>query len=133
MTGLVAVLAALAGGFGAVARYALDSRITRRVGGPFPWGTVIINVSGSFALGLVTGLADAHVLDASGALVLGAGFLGGYTTFSTASVQAAELFARRRTLLGGSYAGGMLGAALLAAAAGLALSYAWGSALVLRE
>jgi len=128
MTPLVAFLAALAGGVGAVARYALDTRITRRVGGPFPWGTVVINVSGSFALGLITGFADAHTHSSSWALVLGAGFLGGYTTFSTASVQAAELFGRRRAALGFTYAGGMLAAALLAAAAGLALSYAWGSA-----
>ncbi len=128
MTPLVAFLASLAGGAGAVARYALDTRVTRRVGSPFPWGTVVINVSGSFALGLVTGFADAHSLSSSWALILGAGFLGGYTTFSTASVQAAELFGHRRSAPALAYAGGMLAAALLAAAAGLALSYACGSA-----
>lgn len=116
------VVAALAGGIGAVTRYALDTRITARVRGPFPWGTFAINVSGAFLLGVVTGAVDASVLPASWALVLGGGFLGGYTTFSTASVQAAHLFAQRRTRLGILYAGGMLAASLVAAWGGLSLS-----------
>lgn len=121
MTPAIGLLAALAGGLGATARYALDSRITAHVGGAFPWGTFIINVTGALLLGVVTGAANASLLPEPWSIVLGMGFLGGYTTFSTASVQAAELFARRRARLAVGYAGGMLIAALAAGLLGLGL------------
>ncbi|RMB61172.1 fluoride efflux transporter FluC [Tessaracoccus antarcticus] len=87
---MIALLLALAGGLGAMARFSLDSWITSRWRAPLPVGTVIINVTGSLLLGLLTGWA----LGAAGGEVLavaGTGFLGGYTTFSTASVEAARL------------------------------------------
>lgn len=121
MTPADGLLAALAGGLGATARYALDSRITAHVGGAFPCGTFIINVTGAFLLGVVTGATNASLLPEPWSVVLGLGFLGGYTTFSTASVQAAELFARRRARLAVGYAVGMLAAALAAGLLGLAL------------
>lgn len=87
---MIPVLVALAGGLGAMARFSLDSWISSRWRAPLPMGTVVINVTGSFLLGLLTGWA----LRSSGSEVLaivGTGFLGGYTTFSTASVEAARL------------------------------------------
>lgn len=87
---MIAVLVALAGGLGAMARFSLDSWISTRWRAPIPVGTVVINVTGSLVLGLVTGwalrTANSEVL-----AIVGTGFLGGYTTFSTASVEAARL------------------------------------------
>ena len=90
MTPLLFVGAALAGGVGAVLRYLLDQAISTAVGRRFPWGIVIVNITGSFALGLVTtALPDQ-------AFLLGAGLLGGYTTFSTASFESVRLAQQHR-------------------------------------
>jgi CrcB protein len=75
----VAVVAAL----GAVCRYLLDQTIQHRHRSVFPWGTFVINISGALLLGLFTGLAEHHGLSSSGLAVLGTGFCGGFTTFST--------------------------------------------------
>ncbi|MDR6866506.1 CrcB protein [Microbacterium resistens] len=118
MSPLVFLLAALAGGLGAAVRYLVDLGVARLVGSRFPWGVLVINVTGSFALGWVTGaLPDA-------AFIVGAGFLGGYTTFSTAMLDVVALWrdgARRASALN---AIGMLLAAVIAAVAGLALGAA---------
>jgi CrcB protein len=115
VTPLMLLLAALAGGVGAALRYAVDVGTTRLIGTRFPWGIVIVNVSGSFALGvLTTALPD-------GAFILGAGLLGGFTTFSTAMLDSLVLWRdgeRSASIahLIGTYAG-----AVLAALAGLAV------------
>ncbi|MFC7788249.1 fluoride efflux transporter FluC [Microbacterium sp. MAHUQ-60] len=118
MSALIVTLAAACGGVGAAARYLLDLGIARLAGTRFPWGVMVINISGSLALGLVVGmLPDA-------AFVIGAGFLGGYTTFSTAMIDTVVLWrdgARRASVLN---AVGMLLASVAAAAAGLALGSA---------
>lgn len=88
---MIAVVA-LAGGLGAVVRFLLDTAIARRspkVG--IPLGTAIINITGSFALGWITGYWAVHGGDGGLRWMVGTGFLGGYTTFSTASVEAARL------------------------------------------
>jgi CrcB protein len=87
---------ALAGGVGAVARFVLDGLVRSRVASWFPVGTVVVNVTGSFVLGLVTGLALAHVVPEEMRLVVGTGFCGGYTTFSTASFETVRLVEQRR-------------------------------------
>jgi CrcB protein len=73
------------GGFaGAVARYLVDGAVAERTGGAFPWGTLVVNVSGSFFLGLLFALsADRAILPAEirGPVLIG--FIGAYTTFST--------------------------------------------------
>ena len=81
---------ALAGGLGAVARLVLDGAVRQRVHG-YPLGTVLVNLTGSLLLGLIAGLAAGAVLSPSVQLVAGSGFLGGYTTFSTASVETVRL------------------------------------------
>jgi CrcB protein len=92
VTGTVLVLAlALAGGLGAGTRFVLDGVVGRSVSTAFPLGTVLINISGSFLLGIVAGLAVTGAVPQPVALVAGTGFLGGYTTFSTASVEAVRL------------------------------------------
>ena len=74
---------ALGSALGAPARYLLDRIIQSRREGVFPWGTWAINISGCFALGLLVGLAQGHVVDARLMTAAATGFLGSYTTFST--------------------------------------------------
>jgi len=78
------VLIAIGGAGGAMTRFALDSWVSARVGSDFPWGTLLINVSGSFLLGLLFALTiERGVLSPELRAPLMIGFLGAYTTFST--------------------------------------------------
>lgn len=83
---------AVAGALGAACRYVLDHAVTVTGGGRLPLGTALVNVSGSFAAGLVAGLAARHLLPADSVLVIAGGFLGAYTTFSTAMYQSLRLW-----------------------------------------
>jgi fluoride exporter len=84
-------LVLLASGIGALARYELAGAVQRRAGGTRPWGTAAVNVSGALLLGLLVGLhASARLSDAVFA-VAGAGFCGGFTTFSTWMVESVRL------------------------------------------
>jgi CrcB protein len=67
------------GGFGAIGRFLLDGAVSARVGGRFPWGTLAVNLSGAFALGVLVGSEVAG----DALLLVGTGMLGAYTTFST--------------------------------------------------
>ncbi len=93
---MIVLWVALAGGVGAVARFVLDGLVRSRVASSFPVGTVLVNVTGSFVLGFVTGMTLAHVVPEDLRLVVGTGFCGGYTTFSTASFETVRLVERRR-------------------------------------
>jgi CrcB protein len=73
------VLLGLAGGAGAVARFAVDGAVAARVVSELPLGTLVVNLSGAFALGVLVG-AGVH---GDGYRIAGTGALGGYTTFST--------------------------------------------------
>lgn len=83
------LLLALLGGVGAAARYLVDDLISRSRTGRFPLATLVVNVSGSFLIGVLA----ATVGSGSPATfaVLATGFCGGYTTFSTATVEAVRL------------------------------------------
>jgi hypothetical protein len=70
---------ALLGGVGALTRFGLDALVQRRIRGDFPLGTYAVNLSGSFALGLLTGLA----VTGTALLLAGTAVLGSFTTFST--------------------------------------------------
>jgi CrcB protein len=70
---------ALLGGVGANARFLIDGLTSARAGGGLPFGTLVVNASGSLALGLLTGLA----LGGDALVLAGAATLGSYTTFST--------------------------------------------------
>ena len=69
----------LLGGAGAVLRFVVDGAVSARVGRPFPYGTLVVNLTGALLLGLVTGLA----LSKTGSLLVGTAAIGGYTPFST--------------------------------------------------
>jgi fluoride exporter len=119
VTPLLVLAVAVAGGLGAVARLVLDGVTRSLVRVNFPLGTTVINVTGSFLLGLVTGLALANGLPAEWRAILGTGFLGGYTTFSTASYETVRLAQQRRSRAALFNGVGMLLLALAAAGLGL--------------
>ena len=88
MTPLLFLSMSVAGGLGGVARFTLDKFISARTSSSTPWGTFFINLSGSLLLGLLTGLTISQTLSPQRQIIIGTGFLGGYTTFSTASCDA---------------------------------------------
>lgn len=88
---ILALVASAAGGGGAVLRYLVDGAVQARTSGPFPYGTMTVNVFGSFVLGLLTGLAWYHGLDGTTKVIVGTGFCGGLTTWSTASWESVRL------------------------------------------
>lgn len=115
MSPLLFLGAALAGGVGAALRYVLDIAVGSLAGRRFPWGILVVNLTGSFALGVVTtALPDA-------AFLLGAGLLGGYTTFSTAMLDAVALWRDGERAASAFDAVGMLVLGLAAAGLGVFL------------
>ncbi len=91
MTAAIATGLVVAGGAGASCRYLLDRFVQGRTNGAFPWGTFVINVSGSFLLGLITGAALYHAFPATPKTWFGTGFCGAYTTFSTFTFETVRL------------------------------------------
>jgi CrcB protein len=77
------------GGAGAVARLLVDRALSARTRGPFPFGTLVVNLSGAFALGLIAGAA----LTGDGYRLAATGLLGAYTTFSTWMLESRRLAA----------------------------------------
>lgn len=115
---------ALAAAVGAPLRYLVDSWVQGRLDRVFPWGTLAVNISGSLVLGLLTGLTLFHGFPATPKLIIGVGFCGAYTTFSTFAVETVRLGEEGSTAEAvGNVATSTLGA-LAGAAAGLALAAA---------
>lgn len=115
MSPLLFVGAALAGGVGAVLRYALDIAVGALARRRFPWGILVVNLTGSFALGLVATALPGE------AFLLGAGLLGGYTTFSTAMLDTVALWRDGERPAAAVNAVGMLVLGLVAAGLGMLL------------
>lgn len=115
------VAVCLAGGIGAALRFVVDGLVREKLPSPFPFGTAVINLSGSFVLGLVAGGTVSAVAAPGWALVTGTGLLGGFTTFSTASLESMRLLQQRRYSL--AFANGfvVLILSVLLALAGLRL------------
>lgn len=111
---------ALGGALGAAARYLTGIAVARLLGGGFPWGTLIVNVAGSFAMGV---LAVAVLQAGEGRLgpFLITGLLGGFTTFSAFSLDAVSLFERGQAGLAAGYVAASVVLSLAALFAGLAL------------
>lgn len=114
-----------AGACGAVARYGVVEWAARHMRFRFPIATFLINITGAFALGLIFTLGVGHVAAlASTRVILGTGFLGGYTTFSTLSFEADALARRGHTLQAWLDAGGTIVAGVVAVSAGILLGHA---------
>ncbi|MET0275900.1 MAG: fluoride efflux transporter CrcB [Acidimicrobiia bacterium] len=120
------LVVAAAGALGAIARFGLhrtvEARVTSSSVARLPWGTIIVNVVGSFAAGVVVGLVLAQGVDPDVRVVVATGFLGSFTTFSAFAFETVAL-------VDGGAAGAALAnvvgsvvAGLAAAALGLALT-----------
>jgi fluoride exporter len=80
------------GGIGAVLRFLVDRAVASRIARSFPFGTLVVNLSGALLLGLLSGLALSH----SAALLAGTAFVGSYTTFSTWMLETQRLAEERQ-------------------------------------
>lgn len=107
---------------GAPARYLLDKAIVARRASVLPLGTMVINVSGAFVLGVLTGLTAHHGMPKSVLVVLGTGFCGAYTTFSTFSYETMRLVEDGSIGEAAANVAVSLAAGMAAAAAGLGLA-----------
>ena len=113
------VIAAAVGG---PLRYVVDGAIAERAEGVFPWGTFVVNASGSLVLGVLTGLGLYHAFPKVPKVILGTGFCGAYTTFSTFTYETVELLEEGALNEAARNAFGSLIVGAGAAALGLALA-----------
>lgn len=112
---------ALAGAAGSTCRHLVNTAM-QRVDGAWPSGTLLVNVAGSFCMGVVMALfALRGQLHSPLRITLTVGFLGGFTTYSAFAFDTIELIEHQRLLAAGAYVLVTLLAALIACAAGLAL------------
>lgn len=116
---MIALLAFLAGATGAVTRFVVDATVKQHWRSSFPLGTVLINVTGSLLLGAIAGLVLFHGQPSAWQTIVGTGFCGGYTTFSTASFETVRLVQQNRRMLALANATVSLVASVAACAAGL--------------
>lgn len=116
------VLVGMGGFIGAIARYLVDGWVSRATGGAFPYGTLLINVSGSFALGLLFALAtERALLPAEIRTPVMIGLIGAYTTFSTWMLESWRLLEDGAVLAATVNLGGSLLLGIVAVFLGLAL------------
>ncbi len=114
----LAIIVGIAGAVGAVARYLIDGAVQDRTSGSFPFGTLTVNVVGSLILGVITGVGW-HDADSTTRAILGTGFCGGLTTWSTASWETVRLVEEGATATALRYTVTSLGASFGAAGLGL--------------
>ena len=113
---------AIAGALGALARYKVDAAVVRVAPSGLPAATLAINVSGSFVLGFITGLALYHGFPSTPKTILGTGFCGAFTTFSTFAYEVVVLAEQRNRRAAGLTVALSVVVPTLAAALGLALA-----------
>jgi len=111
----------LIGGVGSVLRFLVDGMVSSRTGRAFPYGTLVVNISGAVVLGLLTGLA----LSGDAALLAGTAAVGSYTTFSTWMLESQRLTEERQV----GKAGRNIVASLVLGVAAAALGQAVGAAI----
>jgi CrcB protein len=119
------LLVAAGGAIGSVGRYSLAFAVARFTGTGFPWGTVLINILGSFVIGWFAELTAAYgrypAADATRAFVM-AGICGGFTTFSAFSLQTIDLLRAGQIGRAGANVVGSVVLCLLATALGMRLA-----------
>ena len=106
--------------FGAPCRYLVDRFVQSRLDAVMPWGTLCVNVVGSFVLGFLTGLAAHHDVPASVVAAVGPGFCGALTTYSTFSYETLRLYEDGARLYAGVNLVLTVGVGLAAVCAGYA-------------
>lgn len=117
----LAVVVGVAGAIGAIARYLLDGAVQDRTAGSFPFGTLAVNVLGSLILGFLAGYVLSHAGGRTAKTVIGTGFCGGLTTWSTASWETVRLTEEGALSTAVSFTLINLTASFAAAAIGIAL------------
>jgi len=119
---MLVLMIALGGALGAVARYGLSGWVQAAMGTTFPMGTLVVNVLGSFLLGLSLPLFESLAWSAETRTMLTMGFLGAFTTYSTFSYEAVVLFEGGEWTRGGLYMGGSLLLGLAGIVSGMAFA-----------
>jgi len=95
------LLVLIGGGIGSACRYLVSTSAGRLFGDSFAWGTMLVNLFGCLLIGFIVGLVDRAVLSRTYRIILVTGFLGGFTTFSSFSLESV------RMILGGSLVKGI--------------------------
>lgn len=121
MNALLVVLGAMVG---APLRYLIDVFVQSRHRSAFPWGTFAVNVTGSLLLGLLAGGVAAHGGPAWALTLVGSGFCGAFTTFSTFGFETVRLLEQRREALALLNVLGSVAVGMAACAGGFAFAYA---------
>lgn len=94
----------IGGGLGSIARFSLGRWVQINLNTVFPWGTLAVNIASCFILGLIVGLFSQKVFtNPEIRLLVGTGFCGGFSTFSTFSMETLELFKTGETLYASAY------------------------------
>jgi len=119
---------ALGGALGALARYGISGWVYDRLGENFPWGTLVVNLVGCLALGLVIRWIQVSAVAPEVRPFLTIGVLGAFTTFSTFSYETVALLQEGQWLRAGLYMGGSVVLGLIAMVAGMALATAFARA-----
>ena len=117
----LALAVGVAGAVGAIARYLLDGAVQDRTSGIFPFGTLTVNVTGSLVLGFLAGYTLTHAGGGTARTVVGTGFCGALTTWSTASWETVRLAEEGATTTAVAFTLVNLLASFAAAAVGIAL------------
>lgn len=118
---MTVLLVGVGGFFGAIARYLVDGWVAERTGATFPWGTLTVNLSGAFVLGLLFALSiERGALPAEIRAPVMIGFIGAYTTFSTLVLESWRLIEDGSYALGAANLVGSMMLGIVAVIAGLA-------------
>ena len=121
--GLKIFLIALFGAIGTLARYGLQGLVQIRMGGAFPYGTLLVNLSGCFLLGLIGQLTMNRILISPDMrMAIAVGFFGGFTTFSSLGWETAKMLEDDEWLRASTYVGASVIAGLLLSVAGIRLA-----------
>src|SRR6201998_495031 len=116
-------LIALFGAIGTLARYGLQGVVQIRMGGAFPYGTLLVNLSGCFLLGLIGPLMlNRMLVSADMRMAIAVGFFGGYTTFSSFGWETAKMLEDGEWLRASTYVGASVIAGLMLSVAGIRLA-----------
>jgi len=117
----LAVVVGVAGAIGAVARYLSDGAVQDRTAGLFPFGTLAVNVAGSLILGFLAGYVLSHTGGRTAKTIVGTGFCGALSTWSTASWETVRLAEEGAATTAFTFTLVNLVASFAAAAVGIAL------------